>query len=558
MSLRRLLRPLTLVSATGLWILGATLALAGSADPNDTTPPADSALQIQELQDKIAQDPSDAEAYTQLGILYMKEELFDEARAAFISALQAAPAEPGSHLNLGVALLQMERYEEAQLPFSTYLSMVPNEARGYVLLGKAQAGNGQLEEARATWLRGVDSAEAIPAQERLLLLQEIQNSYLEAEEPKTEDLLELARILEAHDSLLVGDDAKSLRETIDYAYQQAAKEARDEGRNADALSAYAHLRERGSTNRAAWTEALEILLDSQDLDAATALVEEARLGLSSDDAVVDYLAGRVASQSGDLQQAATEFRRVIDKDPEFPGVYAALGETLAALGDHQGASRVLAQAVRRGEGGAAAAYNMGVVLNQAKKYSQAIDHLKEAIKLDPDRRDAYRALGLAYRKTKQYAKSAETYQALVDRFGADPNDLYQLAYAQAKNGDHRRAVGNYSVVTALQTDNRLAHYNLGNSLLVLGRYQEAAASFQRALELEPDFHSACYNLALCYQKMEDYDKAVQQYELALEMRETYASLVNLAICYKAMGDEESSNEYYRLANELKKNGPSPR
>lgn len=522
-------------------------------DPNGP-PPADSPLRIQELKDRIAKDPSDAKAHTQLGILYLKEKLYDQARDSFISALQAAPAEPGSHLNLGVALLQMKRYEEAELPLSNFLSMTPDQARGYSLLGQAQAKAGDIEAARQTWLKGVDSTGAMSREDRLLLLDQFRSSYLEdGKTPSVDELQELASVLESHDSLLQGKDAKSLRETIDYAYQETARAAREKGDIEAALAAYAHMRERGSSNRAAWTEPVEIYLDQQDAESAKQIVDQAREVLPHE-AVVDYLAGRVARAQGDLKAAAEHFRSTIQKDSEFPGAYAALGEALAGLGDSQGASRALAKAVERGEGGAAAAYNMGVVLNQKQQYSDAIPHLQEAIDLDSSRKDAYRALGLAYRKTHQYSKSAETYQKLVDQFGPDPSDLYQLAYAQAKSGDHRAAVVSYTMVVGMQPDNRLAHYNLGNSLLKLDRYKEAAEHFQRALDLQPGFHAASYNLALCYQKMGEYTKAIDQYELTLEIKESYASLVNLAICYKELGDEKSSNDYYKLANDFKKGG----
>jgi tetratricopeptide (TPR) repeat protein len=535
-------------------ILGSLGSVAGTRTTEDSAPPVDSALQIQELKDKLTKDPSDAEAHTQLGILFMKEKLYEDARASFISALQAAPAEPSSHLNLGVALLQMERFAEAKAPLTTFVSMTPDQARGYALLGQVEAMAGELAPARETWLKGVDSTGPMSASDRLVLLDEIRNSYLEDDRtPSTKELIELAAVLEAHDELLVGKDAASLRGTIDFAYQEVAKLAHEEGKDDEALAAYSHMRARGSHNRAAWTEPVEILLERKDSATARLIIDEARESRPND-AVVDYLAGRVSREEGDLSSAAADFRRTIEKDSEFPGAYAALGEALAGLGDHQGASRALAKAIERGEGGAAAAYNMGVVLSQNKKYAEAIAHLREAIELDANRPDAYRALGIAYRKTNQFSKSAEAYQSLVDRFGPNPVDLYQLAFAQAKKGDHRKAVSNYSVVTAMQSNNRLAHYNLGNSLLKLERFEEAADSFGRALELQAGFHSASYNLALCFQKMGDYEKAIAQYELTLEIKESYASLVNLAICYKEMGDEDTSNDYYKMANELKNGG----
>lgn len=543
-------------------VLGAGLYAPASAqtadpDPKSDQPVADSALRIQELEDRVKDNPTDAKAYTQLGILYLDEGLYEQARDAFISALQAAPGEPGSHLNLGVALLRMERWEEARLPLQNFRSMTPNDAQGYVLVGRTYLGEGDVEKAREVWKEGVTVGEAMPLEDRLALLHEIQGSYMDedetAEDVETGELMELARYLEDHETLLQGPDAKSLRETIEYAYQQSAREARDEGRRQDALDDYAHLRERGSDNRAAWIEPIEMYLESGDVRSARAIVDEARRRLP-EDALAEFLRGRVAVKEGDLRQAAEAYRAAADKDPDFPGVYAALGEVLADLGDTGGAARALEQAVERGEGGAAASYNMGVVLNDNGRFREAIPHLKRAIDLDPRRKDAYRALGIAYRKSDQFSRAAQTYQSIVDRFGPESRDLYQLAFSQAKIGDHRDAARNYSTVVALEPDNRLAHYSLAQSLMQIEEYEKAAEHFQKALELQGDFHAASFSLALCYQKMGDYERASDQYERTLEIKESYASYVNLAICQKQLGNEELSNEYYRLADEIRKGG----
>lgn len=546
--------PLVVLSLTA----GASLPalVRGQSLPDSTVgqPAPDSALRIEELLDITQKDPSDSKAWTQLGILYIEEGLFEEARDAFISALQAAPGEPQSHLNLGLALVRMERWEEAKVPLQSYRTMEPTDVRGPLLLGQAYAHTGDLETARRTWLEGIETP-GMPEADRRTLLEELVSTTLDREEGEVsaEELRTLADLLEAHPELLEGDEGARLRSTRDYCWLEIARRAEEAGDEDSALQAWAHLREIGSTAPAAYTQAIEILLDAGRLDEAEALVHEAKRRMP-DAALPDYLAGRVAAVTGDHRAAADHYRAAERKDPEIPGLYAALGGALAQIGDAQGAARAFAEARKRGEGGAAAAFNMGVVLSQKGRYAEAIDPLREAIADDPTLKDAYRALGAAYKKLKRYREAAQTYQQLVDRFGPDPGDLYQLAYARAKAGEHEQAAENYAMVTALQPDNANAHYNLGNSLLKLGRFEKAAEEFTRALEIKPDWYAARYNRALALQKQGRYEEAIEQYELALDLRETYAIYVNMAICYKELGDEESSEEFYRLAHELKTKG----
>ena len=78
--------------------------------------------------------------------------MLPEARDAFISALQAAPAEPASHLNLGVWLVRMEKWGEAMGPLGSYRQMVPEDVRGWALGGQAAAQSGNVDGAIQLWL----------------------------------------------------------------------------------------------------------------------------------------------------------------------------------------------------------------------------------------------------------------------------------------------------------------------------------------------------------------------------------------------------------------------
>lgn len=543
---------LTIPTLLLLALLAFSTALAQeTVEDAATEPVVDSALQIEELRLRTEQDPSDAEAWTRLGILYIEEELFLDARDAFVYALQAAPGEPLSHLNLGLALVRMERWQECQLPLSTFRTMAPDDVRGHLLLGQAYAESGDIARARTTWVAGADTPSMPPA-DQVVLLRELVHSVVEGGEgdPTDADLRGLAATIEARRELLATDEGAVLRENVDYCWLELARRAKEAGDDEAAIAAWAHLREFGTDENTPYTQPIELLLDAGRNEDAAALVEEA-VSRRPGDALTHYLQGRVAERTGDLRGAADAYSQTARLDDAFPGVYPALGGVLAQLGDTRGASAALAKAVERGEGGAAAAYNMGVVLSQKKQYSAAIPHLRQAIEAEPTLKDAYRALGTAYRKTDQFTKSAQTYQDIVDRFGPDASDLYQLAFAQAKTNRHRDAAQNYSMVVALEPANRNAHYGLGNSLLKIDQFERASEAFSRALELKPDFYAASYNLALCYQKMRSFEKAIERYELTLELRETYAIYVNMAICYKELGDEETSDEYYGLANEFK-------
>jgi tetratricopeptide (TPR) repeat protein len=543
-----------------LLALLATLALApaASAQTEESTPqPAvDSALRIEELIDRTTADPADANAWTQLGILYTEEGLLGDARAAFISALQAAPAEPMSHMNLAICLVRMESWGEAAAPLASYRQMVPEDVRGWSLGGQAAAEQGDTDGAVAVWLEGAHLPE-MPAGDKALLVTQATGHLLHTEtedsEPTEAELRRAGEILDAEKTLLEGADAAELRTRRDYAWLELARRREEAGDTSAALQCWAHLRETGSASQAAWIQPVQIHLDNGEIAEAKQIATEATNVLTGS-AIVEFLNGRVADAENDPRAAAQAYRKAADIDPDLPGVWPALGEALAKSGDSKGATDALAEAVKRGQGGSAAAYNMGVVLNQKNQFAEAIPYLEDAIEADPTNRDAFRALGTAYRKEKRFADAARTYQAVIDNLGPDAKDLYQLAYCQAKEGEHTKAAANYEMVTVMEPGNVNAFYGLGNAHSKVGNQDRAIAAYQAALELKPDFHGASFGWALALQKEGDYEAAIERYELTLELEETYSSYVNMAICYKALGDEETSDEYYALADELKKKG----
>jgi tetratricopeptide (TPR) repeat protein len=537
-----------LVAATLLALWLAFVARSASAQESmEGEPPVDSALQIQELQDFLADNPYDAEAHTKLAILYAQEDLLEEAREQFIAALQAAPQEPASHLNLGLILMRMERWDEAALTLENYARMTSVEARGHLLLGQAQAGAGNLEEARETWLSGADTP-GMAEDQRVQLVQQAVRGYVD-----DEHYAQLAQTLEQRPELLQSQSGAPLREMMAFASVGLAREARADGNVDEALKEYARARQYGDHSPPVYTQPLELMLETDRIADAQALVAEARRDAPTP-GMAPYLEGQVAEHTGDLSAARDAYQQAAAADADLPGLQAALGTVLASLGDEKGARTALLQAVERGEGGPAAQYNMGVVLSKEDRYSEAIPHLEQAIEGDPSLKDAYRALGNAYRKVDRYQDAVDIYQRLLQRFGPDPRDHYQLAYNLAKVGRHEEAVENYELVVALDPDNYAARYNLGNSLMKLDRFEPAIEQFQNAVSLRPDNESAQYNLALALQKAGRYEEAIEQYERALELKETYRSYVNLAICYKEIEDIETSDMYYQKANELRGGG----
>jgi tetratricopeptide (TPR) repeat protein len=103
--------------------------------------------------------------------------------------------------------------------------------------------------------------------------------------------------------------------------------------------------------------------------------------------------GHLFRESGDPNQAETWYRRAIEACPDDADYRTYLGGMLAKQGRFHEAEEVHREATACAEGCIDEAYlNLGFVLRALKRFAEAADCFREALRLDPDYRGARRAL----------------------------------------------------------------------------------------------------------------------------------------------------------------------
>jgi TolB-like protein/Tfp pilus assembly protein PilF/predicted Ser/Thr protein kinase len=178
-----------------------------------------------------------------------------------------------------------------------------------------------------------------------------------------------------------------------------------------------------------------------------------------------YLRGRALAEYGNdaekLEGARRYFERALESDPNYP---------LALIG----LARVEGQYYRNIDPNPAR-------LQRAKELAQ------RALSLDAALSEAHAAIGTVYGFGYDYARAAEELREAVR---LEPGNAYAwdmlawaLAYQQPPQGEAAEAAARESI--RLQPNLGSAHYHLGRTLLVQGRYPEAIAAINHALELDP-------------------------------------------------------------------------
>lgn len=137
------------------------------------------------------------------------------------------------------------------------------------------------------------------------------------------------------------------------------------------------------------------------------------------------LACFLATHAYDL--SIREYREVIELEWDYPDVHLNLGLTLAERGNFVEALREYEVALDQNARDSVARHEMATVLMDMGRYGEAIPHLREVVKAEPDNLDAHIDLGISY-TSKGFYEEAE--KALLRALELDEGDImanYHLA-----------------------------------------------------------------------------------------------------------------------------------
>ncbi|MYE90677.1 tetratricopeptide repeat protein, partial [Candidatus Poribacteria bacterium] len=183
-------------------------------------------------------------------------------------------------------------------------------------------------------------------------------------------------------------------------------------------------------------------------------------------------------------------------------------------------------------------YNRGLDLSKNENYLLAVESLRKAVQIDPNREETHRLLGRIY--LLYLAKTKEAIESLQTAIHLDPENptLHQmLGVAYFRRNQFPEAI--QALHRAIELNPKVTpdypyhpYYDLGMVYLKQGQFEEAIGCFEQAIELDPDQIRAYYSLGNTYirqgsvqkgaelirkyQNLKPYMNLVSQLEIALQ------------------------------------------
>lgn len=241
-------------------------------------------------------------------------------------------------------------------------------------------------------------------------------------------------------------------------------------------------------------------------------------------------------QAGNLQQAESVYRQILQVDPQNVVALHLLGVIAHQVGHNDQACQFIGQALRLRPAYVEAHSNLGLVLMALGRVDEAVASLTQAVRLNPRYAEAHNNLGLALQQQGKLDKAVASWQKAL-RYNRDYAEAHNnLGLALQKQGKLKESVASLTRAIHLKPNYAEAHNNLGLSLQQQGKLAEAAASWQAALGARPNYAEAYNNLGLVRREQGRVDEAIACLQQAVQLKPDFADAhSNLGAAYREQG-----------------------
>ncbi len=147
---------------------------------------------------------------------------------------------------------------------------------------------------------------------------------------------------------------------------------------------------------------------------------------------------------------------------------------------------------------------------EEKKWPEAIETYKIAIRLDANYAPAFGGLGDAYLNSGNSEQALAAYREQVRLAPNDATAQYDLGYFYNAMGRHGEAFAPLVKATSLDPNFAEAYYGIGYAYLRGADFEKSVSFLKSAIRLQPDYADAYYGLGQAYARLGKADLANEQ------------------------------------------------
>jgi tetratricopeptide (TPR) repeat protein len=437
-------------------------------------------------------DPSDAGAYNNLGVLYFRKGLTDEAIVAFSRALALDERMGVARRNLEIAYGDSGIVERRLHELEERLRANPEDLEALVQSGIAEKTAGRLERAHALLQRAID-LDPDSSVLHFLLAETLYNRGL-------------------HDQAM-----RSVRRSIELNPE-----------NPDALYLIGFiLGDLGRGEEAAEANRRAVMLNptlvraqaNLSLETVRSTVTPSRQQKTPAGAHITL--GRALRQKGYFREALREYEKAIEGAEANAEVLQAMLE-LYLLQRDTGSAIATADRFAREFSPTAKTWNgRGVALQLEGRHAEAEDSYNRALEIDSSYPFAHNNLGVLIWHKGDTKNAINAFRRALQSPAPPVEARLNLALGLFRRKHIDLALDAYRQVLSTAPEHPVAWNGIGLILVELEKYSDARNAFARAIQANPEFAEAHYNLSFTLSNLGDFSAALRETKRALSLDPMY-------------------------------------
>lgn len=240
-----------------------------------------------------------------------------------------------------------------------------------------------------------------------------------------------------------------------------------------------------------------VLTESGEFSAAATHLDRAiqLLGQNPEAAYPHYLRAKIYSEQAQIKKAAAELQQAVSLQPDFAEAWSDLGSARKSLLDDAGALAAFEKAVQFALNDPVAQTRLGSELLGQGKVHEALPHLQEAVRLNPENQSAlynlHRALLLDGHPEEAEAVKGKLTDLLRRQDQADQNavagiQLNNQGAALEKAGNLREALEKYRAALLRYPEHVGIRLNFAIALLRLGQWKQGIEELREVVRRDPN------------------------------------------------------------------------
>lgn len=433
-------------------------------------------------QKKVDENPKDAEAHANLGVVFQKQKRYMEALSEYRKAENLNPTNINTKINIGTLYQEQKKFEQAISVYDSILALQPYNSN--VLVYKAECFRALKRDEDAIELYktalNLDPKnssikaqlfdllkETMPTQEVLAFLyKNVQNSPMNADS-YYEFAYELHKANKINDAIVYYIETIKLDNKKIDAYINLSQAYRQKKNYADAYS---------------------IIQKAKTIDPNNELVNKQLELCTKEYAANAYSLASNAFQSGDYLKAIAEYKKI---NPPTADSYIGIAASYQSLKDNV----------------------------------QAIDYYKKAMELAPKNDELPFYIASIYANDNDFTNAKQ-----------------YIEIALSKNSFNRQAKELQKYITDKEIEGVLAK---AVSLYEQGNYNEAIEGFDKIIKMNSTNATVYYYRAMAFDALKNYPKAIEDYKSTLKYApEMYIAYYSLGVDYDSLGDYQMAKVNY--------------